>query len=350
MIVEIREGVFGEVNGQEVKIFTLINSSGMELSCINYGCTITKVLVPDQNDKVENVVLGFDSIEEYINHSPFFGCVVGRVAGRIASSQFELDGITYDLPNNEGVNHLHGGDHGFDKVIWDAKVEKGADELKVIFSHESSDGTAGYPGTVTVNITYTLNNKNELDISYYATTDKKTLINLTNHSYFNLSGDLKRDILEHELTLKSDHFLKLSDSLLPTGELEAVDGTAFDFRNGRKLKDGVQSDHQQNRLVGGGYDHPLVLSTNREEEICLIDHQNGRKLIVETDEPSVVLYTSNMMADDFEIRGVTARKHLGVCLETQQHPDAIHHPTFPSIVLDKDEEYRTSTKYRFSVM
>ncbi|MCL7749673.1 aldose epimerase family protein [Halalkalibacter alkaliphilus] len=348
--MEIREGIFGEVNGQEVKIFTLINGSGMELSCINYGCTITKVLVPDQNGKVENVVLGFDSIEEYINHSPFFGCVVGRVAGRIANSQFELDGITYDLPNNEGVNHLHGGDHGFDKVIWDAKVEKGADELKVIFTHKSSDGTAGYPGNVTVSITYTLNNKNELDIFYHATTDKKTLINLTNHSYFNLSGDLKRDILEHELTLKSDHFLKLSDSLLPTGELEAVDGTAFDFRDGRELKDGVQSDHQQNKLVGGGYDHPLVLSTNREEEICLIDHQAGRKLIVETDEPSVVLYTSNMMADDFEVRGVTARKYLGVCLETQHQPDAIHHPTFPSILLDKDEEYRTSTKYRFSVM
>ncbi|GAE27373.1 aldose 1-epimerase [Halalkalibacter wakoensis JCM 9140] len=348
--MEIREEVFGEVNGQDVKIFTLKNSSGMELSCINYGCTITKVLVPDQAGNFENVVLGFDSIEEYIHHSPFFGCVVGRVAGRIANSQFELDGITYDLPNNEGVNHLHGGDHGFDKVLWDGKIEKGTDEVKVIFTHKSTDGTAGYPGNVTVSITYTLNNDNEFNISYHATTDKKTLINLTNHSYFNLSGELKRDILDHELTLKSDHFLKLSDSLLPTGELVAVDQTAFDFRKGRKLIDGVQSDHQQNQLVGGGYDHPLVLSANREDEICLVDQQSGRKLTVETDEPTVVLYTSNMMGNDFEIRGVPARKHIGVCLETQHHPDAIHHPSFPSIVLDENEEYRTSTTYRFSVM
>ncbi|MDT8862779.1 galactose mutarotase [Alkalihalobacillus sp. MEB130] len=347
--MKISKQVFGELDGQKVISFLMENDHGMEVTCLNYGCTITSIQVPDKEGSIENVVLGFDSLHEYISHSPFFGCIVGRVAGRVTNSTFELEGSTYHLPKNEGDNHLHGGNQGFDKVIWEAEIGESVDECKVIFSHLSRDGDAGYPGNVKVSVTYTLNNNNELLISYHATTDKRTIINLTNHSYFNLSGDVKRDILTHELTIKSDSFLELSDSLLPTGKLLQVEGTAFDFRGGRLLKDGVESDHQQNTLVGGGYDHPLVLTENRQEEICLIDHESGRQLIVETDEPAVVLYTSNMMTSDFEIRGVPARKHLGVCLETQHHPDAIHHPTFPSIVLDKDQEYKTMTKYRFSV-
>ncbi|KHF39112.1 aldose epimerase family protein [Halalkalibacter okhensis] len=347
--MHISEGIFGEIEGKEVKSFFLKNDHGMEVTCINYGCTITKILTPDHQGMIENVVLGFDTIEEYVNHSPYFGCVVGRVAGRIGQSEFELDKETYHLPKSEGENHLHGGNKGFDKVLWDAETEESTNEVKVTFIHESLDGDQGYPGNVKVMVTYLLNNDNELIISYHAVTDKKTLLNLTNHSYFNLSGDVKRDILGHELTVKSDQLIELSETLLPTGELIEVENTAFDFRKGRLLEDGVTSTHPQNQLVGGGYDHPLVLSANHQEEIRLVDQQSGRKLVVETDEPCVVLYTSNMMANTFGIRGVQARKHIGVCLETQHHPDAIHQPSFPSIVLDKGEKYNTTTKYRFSV-
>lgn len=347
--MNITEEIFGEVNGQVVKSFYMKNKNGMEVVCLNYGCIITEINVPDKEGNKENVVLGFDTMDEYVKHSPFFGCVVGRVAGRIAHSEFELDGVRYQLAKNEGENHLHGGEFGFDKQIWSATVEESSDEVKVAFTHESADGTEGYLGNLKVTVTYTLNNENELLISYYATTDQKTLINLTNHSYFNLTGNMKRDILDHELTVKSDRFLELNESLLPTGALMDVENTVFDFRDGRKLKDGILSEDPQNKLVGGGYDHPLQLSTNHQEEICLIDQSSGRKLMVETDEPCVVLYTSNMMTDSFDIRGVTARKHLGVCLETQHHPDAIHHSHFPATILEKDKVYETMTKYRFSV-
>jgi aldose 1-epimerase len=353
--MNISEGIFGEVNGQLVRSFRMKNDHGMEVVCINYGCTITEINVPDQNGMIENVVLGFDTIEDYLNHSPYFGCVVGRVAGRIGNSRFEIDGAAYQLPKNEGNNHLHGGLAGFDRIVWNASIEEGTDEegtdeIKVIFSHESPDGDEGYPGQLKVNVIYSLNNNNEFVISYEGATDKKTLINLTNHSYFNLSGNVKTDILNHELTLKSNQFLELSEALLPTGHLLDVQNTAFDFREGRKLKDGITSDHPQNKLVGGGYDHPLLLNTNHEEEICLVNHSNGRKLVIETDEPSVVLYTSNMMADNFQIRGIQARKYLGICLETQHHPDAIHHSEFPSIVLEPGQVYQTKTSYTFSVL
>ncbi|GAE34813.1 aldose epimerase family protein [Halalkalibacter akibai] len=341
---------FGELNGDTVTAYRLINDHGMQVSCIDYGCTITEINVPDQTGNIENVVLGFDTVEEYKNHSPFFGCIVGRVAGRIGQAEFDLDGKNYKLLKNDGDNHLHGGLHGFDKVIWDATVEETADEVKLIFTHVSPDGDEGYPGNVNLTVTYSLNNNNTFQISYEATTDQKTLLNLTNHSYFNLSGNLKTDILDHELTLKSDQFVELSDALIPTGHLLDVEATAFDFRLGRKIKDGVTSEHPQNKLVGGGYDHPLLLSANHQEEISLIDFSNGRKLVIETDEPAVVLYTSNMMGDNFNIRGVQARKYLGVCLETQHHPDAINHPEFPTIVLAPGEVYQTKTSYSFSVL
>ncbi|ADU28835.1 aldose epimerase family protein [Evansella cellulosilytica] len=350
--MKITEQLYGKLEGETVTSFLLKNDNGMEVTCINYGCIITEINVPDKSGTVENVVLGFDSLDEYITSSPFFGSAVGRVAGRIAGAQFELDGNTYHLLKNDGENNLHGGDNGnagFDKVVWKASTEEGPEEVKVTFTHESPDGAAGFPGNLKVKITYSLNNKNELVISYYATTDKKTLVNLTNHSYFNLSGNVKNDILSHELTLKSDQFVQLGDGAIPTGKLLDVANTPFDFREGKQFKDGVDSEHPQITLVGGGYDHPFILSENHNEEICLVDNESGRKLIVETDEPAVVLYTSNWMSDDLNMRGVTSKKHIGVCLETQHHPDAVHHEHFPTIVLNKDEEYRTETVFRFLV-
>lgn len=344
MTVEIKK--FGELDGKSVYAFHLKNKNGMELTCIEYGCIITTIKVPDKNGTFENVVLGFDDLEEYQKHSPYFGAVIGRVAGRIANGTFELDGKTYSLAQNNKNNHLHGGRKGFDKVIWKGTVIE--NQSSVEFFYISPDGEEGYPGTLELKVTYTLNDQNELVIDYYGVSDQKTIVNMTNHTYFNLSGDLKRDILEHELTLKSDQFLSLNEGLIPTGELTNVEDTVFDFQAGRKVKEGISSSHEQNILAGNGYDHPFLLNKNGDQEIILVDEESGRKLVIETDEPSVVFYSGNQMNPRFNIRGVQAGKYLGLCLETQGLPDAINHPQFPSIVLEKGEEYRRKTTYSFS--
>ncbi|MFJ5621576.1 aldose epimerase family protein [Peribacillus loiseleuriae] len=345
--MNVTKSYFGEIHEQTVHSFTIRNNHGMEVTCIDFGCTITKILVPDQVGTFENVVLGFDTLDEYVNNSSYFGSVIGRVAGRIHPPTFDLDGVTYDLPPNEGDNHLHGGPNSFHQVIWDSIIEEDSDEIKIKFSHLSPDGACGYPGELKVTVTYSLNNKNELLITYQGTAEKKTLLNIANHSYFNLSGDGKRTILDHELTMKSDRFLELDASLLPTGAYIDVENTTFDFRDGKKIREGVQSNHIQNQLVGGGYDHPFLLNANNQEEICLVDSISGRKLIVETDQPSVVLYSANMLESNFQIRGVPSQKHLGVCLETQYPPNAIHHQDLPSIVLDKNEVYQSRTRFKF---
>ncbi|MFJ7974889.1 aldose epimerase family protein [Peribacillus sp. NPDC096379] len=348
--MNVTKAIFGELHGQKVYSFTISIDHGMEITCIDFGCIITKIQVPDQEGKIENVVLGFDTLDEYVNDSAFFGSMIGRVAGRIHPPTFDLDGITYNLPTNEEKNHLHGGPTGFHRVIWDSTIEENSDEINLKFFHLSPDGDEGYPGKLEITVIYSLNNKNELVITYQGLSDKKTLLNVTNHSYFNLSGDVKRDILDHELTMKSDRFLELNEALLPTGIYIDVENTAFDFREGKKVREGAQSKHIQNQLVGGGYDHPFLLNVNNQEEICLVDPISGRKLIVETDQPNVVLYSSNMLESNFQIRGVPSQKHLGICLETQCPPNAIHHPSFPTIVLDKNEVYQSRTRFKFSLI
>jgi len=340
---------FGEINDQTVNSFTLVNDHGMELTCINYGCIITKMITPDKDGNYENIVLGYDSLEEYVKGSYFFGTVVGRVAGRIKGGSFDLNGKTYTLAKNENNNHLHGGDKGFDKVIWDASIQENDEDVSVQFSYLSPDGEEGYPGNLNIKVTYTLNNQNELTIHYSGISDEKTLLNMTNHSYFNLSGNIKRDILNHSLSIKSDKFLELNDELLPTGELLDVLGTPFDFTSEQLIKSGVESNHSQNQLAGQGYDHPFLLSSNHDQEIVLTDSESGRTLTIETDEPGVVVYSGNQMKSEGEIYGVPSRKYLGICLETQGLPDAIHHPNFPSWVLEKDQEYTSVTKYKFGV-
>lgn len=341
---------FGEINDQTVNSFTLVNNHGMELTCINYGCIITKMITPDKDGNYENIVLGYDSLEEYVKGSYFFGTVVGRVAGRIKGGSFDLNGKTYTLAKNENNNHLHGGDIGFDKVIWDASIQENDEEVSVQFSYLSPDGEEGYPGNLNIKVTYTLNNQNELTIHYSGISDEKTLLNMTNHSYFNLSGNIKRDILNHSLSIKSDKFLELNDELLPTGNLLEVKGTSFDFTSERFIQTGVESNHPQNLLAGNGYDHPFFLSSNHDEEIILKDSESSRTLTIETDEPGVVVYSGNQMKAEGEIYGVPSRKYLGICLETQGLPDAIHHPNFPSWDLEKDQEYTSVTKYKFGLI
>ncbi|MCM3588233.1 galactose mutarotase [Mesobacillus maritimus] len=340
---------FGVLNGQTVTAYTLVNDHGMEVTSLDYGCIISRIIVPDQKGTKENVILGFDTVDDYVNHSPYFGAVIGRVAGRISGAEFELDNQVYQLDQNDGKNHLHGGKIGFDKIIWKTEVVEKADSVALVFTYLSKDGEEGYPGNVNMKVTYTLTNDNEFQLAYEGVSDQRTLLNVTNHTYFNLSGDLKREILDHVLTVNSNQFAELDSELIPTGELLAVEGTPFDFTAGRKIKDGVESQHPQNVLAGKGYDHPFVLGENQHEQIVLKDETSGRTLIVETDQPAVVLYTGNQLEGDFEIRGVKARKYLGLCLETQGMPDAIHQPNFPSVILNKGETYQAKTKWRFTV-
>lgn len=346
--MEISQRQFGFINDELVNEFTLINDNGMEISCLNYGCIITKIIVPDKDENFENVVLGFDSLSDYEEHSPFFGAVCGRVAGRIAKGEFELNGESFSLAKNSGNNHLHGGIHGFDKIVWDAEIiDNQGENVSVFFSRISPKGEEGYPGNLVMSIEYMLTNENELIIKYKGETDKDTLVNVTNHSYFNLSGNLKRDILEHELQLKSDQFLELGEDLIPTGKYLRVEDTPFDFQKGRKIREGTFSQNSQNILVGNGFDHPFLLKEHFQKEIILKDNESGRVLTVETDEPCVVVYSGNMLSDDFQINGVQSKKHLGICLETQAPPDAINHKHFPTIILKAGENYNRTTKYTF---
>ncbi|MDF9297250.1 aldose epimerase family protein [Geobacillus stearothermophilus] len=341
---------WAELNGRDVLLFTLANDHGMELWVTNYGCIVTKLLFPDRNGNVENVVLGFDQFEPYLTNAPYFGAVIGRVAGRIQGASFELEGVTYRLAKNENNNHLHGGLNGFHRVLWEAEPIQRDNAVGIIFSYTSPDGEEGYPGTVNVQVTYWLDNDNEWKITYRAHSDQTTLLNLTNHTYFNLSGNLKRDILDHTLTIQSSRVLELNEELIPTGRVFDVAGTPFDLRQGKAIREAVESGHPQIELVGGGYDHPFWLDRHHDKEIVLYDQESGRMLTVETDEVGVVVYTSNQLPEGMDLGGVPSKKYLGVCLETQGLPDAIHHLQFPSWVLPANEERVSTTTYRFSVI
>lgn len=349
--LEILQEDYGKIDGRTITAFTMVNDHGMEITCLDYGCIITKIVASDRNGHFENIVLGFDCIEEYQKYSPYFGAIIGRFAGRIKNAEFNLNGKTYQLAKNNNDNHLHGGFQGFDKVSWETKIAIEADSTKLEFTYLSKSGEEGYPGNLLMKVTYTLNNKNELIISYKGVSDESTLLNVTNHTYFNLSGNLKRDILDHQLTIKSRKFVELDERLIPTGKILSVENTPFDFQNGRKIKDGMTSGHVQNWIAGNGYDHPFLLTEQHKKEITLLDEESGRELIIETDEPAVVLYTGNQLEADesYSIRGVPSRNYLGLCLETQGLPDSIHNPHFPSSILKKGEVFQSVTKYKFGI-
>ncbi|MET1032235.1 aldose epimerase family protein [Domibacillus tundrae] len=332
----------GKINGTNIKEFTLRNKNGMEVSFLDYGCIITKIIVPDREGHLENVVLGYENIDQYADNPWYLGAVIGRFAGRISGGSFELDGQTYALEQNDGNNHLHGGKTGFDKAIWQSECIAGG----VRFTYESPDGDGGYPGNVKVAVTYTLNDENEFAIQYEAVSDAPTLLNMTNHTYFNLSGGLKWDITDHVLQIDSDQYAELNDQLLPTGTLQPVEGTSFDFRRGQPIQTGVESDDPQNKLAGEGYDHPFVLSGNGD--ITLSDEPSGRVLSIKTDQNCVVLYAGTQITEGVPLNGGESYKYAELCLETQGLPDSIHHPQFPQSTLTKDERYVSRTVYRFS--
>ncbi|WP_226037187.1 aldose epimerase family protein [Aquibacillus saliphilus] len=336
------------VPNQEWKLFTLVNNNGMEVSFLNYGGIITEILAPDRNNNFENVVLGFKDYKDYLTNPVFFGALIGRVAGRIQDSQFELDGETFNLTPNDGENHLHGGPNGLHSVVWESETFQTENEVGVHLSHTSKDGEGNYPGELTMKVTYTLGNDNNFSITYEGTSDKKTVLTTTNHSYFNLSGDLKDDVLQHEVTLDSSHFVELDEQLIATGNKASVENTVFDFRNGRQIKDGTTSTHKQNLVANNGYDHYFLFDNTKEEKAIVKEHTSGRELVVTTDQPGVVFYTSTTMDDQLNLKERNSKKYLGLCLETQSPTASLNHQGFPTIVLDKDEKYYSKTSFQFN--
>ncbi|MGR3765892.1 aldose epimerase family protein [Rossellomorea sp. NS-SX7] len=342
--MDIKKEVFGKYREKQVDAYTLKNDHGMEVTFITYGGAVTKILVPDRNGRLENVVLGFGTLDAYIEHTHYFGAIVGRVAGRIGQSRYDHQGETVELTPNEGENHLHGGRSGFNSGVWEEEeVAIEFDRVSVKISYLSRDGEEGYPGNLKVFVTYTLTNEGCFHIKYQAEADRDTPLNLTNHSYFNLSGDAKEDVLGHVLQMDADSFLPLSEENLPTGEIRPVEGTAFDFRQKRTIRE----DMGKSEETKNGYDHPFVL--NKSGNITLSHEGSGRVMTVGTDQESFVLYTGNFLTGDILSEGVPAGKHAGLCLETQGYPDAVNHPHFPSVMVKAGEEYRASTSYTFTV-
>ncbi|CDO03725.1 Aldose 1-epimerase precursor [Oceanobacillus picturae] len=333
------------------KEYTLTNDHGMQVNVLNFGGIITKMLIPDKAGNLENVVLGYADYTEYQTNPNYFGAIIGPVAGRIANSHFTLDGQEYKLENNEGAHHLHGGSTGFHQVIWDVDSFEKADAVGLVLSYTRADEEGGYPGKVDVQVTYTLHQTNQFEISYTASTDKTTPLTLTNHSYFNLSGNLRNTLHEQQVSIDSDHVVELDEKLIPTGELLSVEGTTFDFRKARALQDGFNGDTEQNRVAGKGIDHYFIFNeNNKETKATAADPVSGRKMTIQTDQPGMVMYTSNNLPEGLQLQEGTSRQYLGVCFETQASPASLHHKGFPGVVLKPGEVYQTRTLFDFGVL
>jgi aldose 1-epimerase len=341
-------------DGAVVERFTLTNAQGMEVHAISFGAIITSIRVPDRRGAMDDVVLGFDTIDGYLGTHPYFGAVVGRYGNRIAKGQFRLDGNTYQLATNNGPNHLHGGVKGFDKAVWRGELVGPRDgRVGVVFTHTSADGDEGYPGMLTAKVTYTLTPSNELIVDYDATTVKAaTPVNLTQHSYFNLAGAGSRDILDHVLTIDADRFTPVDSTLIPTGELAEVAGTPFDFRQPMRIGARIDADNAQLKN-GTGYDHNWVINRTGAGLVHaarLEDLSTGRTLDVSTTEPGVQFYSGNFL--DGTITGKGGRvykRRFGLCLETQHFPDSPNHPDFPSTILRPGERLLSETVFTFGI-
>ena len=345
----ISEAEFGTMpDGTKISIFTLTNSNGIEAKIINFGGVITSVKTPGKNGEFTNIVYGFDTLQPYLDGTPYFGALIGRYGNRIGNAKFELNGESYQLDVNDGNNHLHGGSIGFDKRVWTASPFSNADSVGLKLKLVSKDGDQGYPGTLTTNVTYTLNNKDELITEYSATTDKPTIVNLTQHSYFNLAGS--GDILSHLLEIDADQITPVDDTLITTGELRSVEGTPFDFRTAKPIGQDIDSDNQQLQY-GGGYDHNFVLNKSQpgkfEMAARLTDPSSGRVLEVWTEEPGIQFYSGNFLDGSLKSNGRTYTYRSALCLEPQHYPDSPNHDNFPSVVLNPGETYSTLMSFKF---
>ncbi len=349
--MEIKSASFGQTKeGQEATLYTLTNANGMVVKITNYGATITSILTPDKNGEMGDVALGFDSMQgyqsdAYLKSGPYFGAIVGRYGNRIAKGRFTIDGQEYTLATNNGAHHLHGGNKGFDKVMWQAEPVSGQNALKL--TYVSADGEEGYPGQLTSTVTYTLTDDNEIRIDYSATTDKPTHVNLTNHSYFNLAAGQADNAMDHVLTINADRYTVVDDGLIPTGELRPVEGTVMDFRTPQAIGARVE------QVEGGGYDHNYVLadqSENMKLAATVYEPTSGRVMEVSTTEPGIQFYSGNFL--DGSITGRSDKKYVhryGIALETQHFPDTPNQSSFPTTLLNPGETYETTTVYKFSV-
>lgn len=347
----VEEQSFGKLeDGRNVTLVTLNNGEGMEVSLMNYGGILTHLKVPDRDGQIGDVVWGFDTLEEYLeNDPPYFGALIGRYGNRIANGRFELDGETYQLDQNDGDNHLHGGYQGFDKKLWDMKVVSDDRGLAVELFLLSEDGDQGYPGNLQVTTRYVLTDDNQLLTEFRAETDKATPVNLTQHTYFNLAG--QGDILEHELQINADRYTPVDSGLIPTGELAPVADTPLDFTSPKLIGDDIRSDHEQLVRVGGGFDHNFVLARDGKDGLFLAarayEPNTGRVLEVLTEEPAIQFYSGNFLDASLEGKGETYGLYSAFCLEPQHFPDSPNQPDFPSAILQPGEVYETSMSFRF---
>lgn len=340
----VTQADWGETDGKQVSLYTLTNKNGAQVKITNYGGTVTSWVAPDKSNKASSIVIGFDSLQTYLRKPPYFGALIGRYGNRIGKAQFALEGKTYTLAANDGKNHLHGGNKGFDKVVWDV-ASSPENEPVLTLTYLSKDGEEGYPGNLKVTVKYTLTDDNELLIEYDAETDKATPVNLTNHSYFNLTGDVSNTILDHSLWIDADRYTPVDNGLIPTGELKPVKGTPFDFTSAHKIGERIDS-------VPGGYDHNFVLNRKGNDlqlVASLSDSISGRKLEVYTTEPGLQFYSGNFLDGTFTAPyGKPINKHTALCLETQHFPDSPNKPGFPTTIVKPGEKYHTVTKYKLT--
>lgn len=333
------------VQGKAVYTYTLTNKNGLEVKITNYGATLMSILIPDSGNTKTDIILGFDNIQPYVNGCPYFGAVVGRYGNRIDQGKFSIDGQKYQLTVNSFRHHLHGGKQGFDRVVWTPEIVSKDSIGSLKLTYQSKDGEEGYPGNLTASVTYTLNDDNELLMEYEAITDKATIINLTNHAYFNLAGT--GTILDQELTINASNYTPVDTSLIPTGEIKAVANTPFDFTTSHKIGERIDQ-------VNGGYDHNYVLDRKSNEmEFCasLLDPASGRKLEIFSTEPGIQFYSGNFLDGSITGKyGQIYQLYAGLCLETQHFPNSPNNSKFPTTILKPGEKYQTKTIYKFSTI
>lgn len=348
----VSKAPFGKTgDGAAVDVYTLHGKNGVEAQISTYGATLVALNVPDKAGKLGNVVLGFDSVTPYVEGVPFYGATIGRYGNRIAGGKFTLDGKSYQLPTNDGPNSLHGGVKGFDKRLWKAEAITVPDGEALKLSYVSADGEEGYPGQLTVHVTYKLSNDNALTITYDASATKPTVVNLTNHSYFNLTGNPENPITGHLLTLNADTFTPVNKVLIPTGEEKPVKGTPFDFTKATAIGSRIEADDEQLKF-GKGYDHNWVLKAAKSSAMVtaavLSDPVSGRVMEVKTLEPGLQFYSGNFMDGQPAGKGTVFKHRTGLCLETQHFPDSPNHANFPSTTLQPGQTYHTETVFQFS--
>ena len=349
---DVKKQAYGKMpDGAEVDLYTLSNVNGMQAGIITYGGTVVSLTAPDRNGKYADVVLGMDDLAGYMKATAFFGALIGRYGNRIGHAQFTLDGNTYKTPANDNGNTLHGGPAGFDKHVWTVVPGSNSPDGPTLeLTYVSKDGEAGFPGTLTAKVFYTLTSKNELKIDYTATTDKPTVVNLTNHSYFNLAGAGEGDVLSHEVTIFADRYTPVDANLIPTGELRPVAGTPFDFTKSTAIGARIEANDEQIKF-GKGYDHNWVLNkgfafVTKAAEVY--EPKSGRVMEVWTAEPALQFYTANFLDGTLQGKGKTYIRRGALCMETQHYPDSPNHPSFPTTELKPGETYQTTTVYRFS--